>query len=234
VSVRCRPAETATSSHKRRLAAALPPKPPPEPAPEPEPEPQPQPEPKPKPKPPELVPPPPAPLTPPVSIEHRWQFLLGAGGDLSNGALAPTLLTGASYGAEVSGFAVSARALITLPRKQPLDPGQVSWRRWPLGVGPTLRLETPTLALALSAGPAVAWLHLAGDSFDHDTSQDGAAWGGFAEVLVSGKGRPFTPFAAFVAQFYPKDTEVYVTRLAQRWVLPPLSLSITVGARFVP
>jgi hypothetical protein len=212
------------------FAGALPPKPEPEPEPEPEPDPKPEPEPEPA-KPAARPPPPPA---PPAPVGHRWQLLLGLGGELSDGALAPTLLTGASYGAELSGLAVSARVLVTLPRKQPLDPGQVSWRRWPLSVGPTLRLATPTLALALSAGPAVAWLHLEGHSFDHVSSQDGPSWGGFAEAVVSGKGRPFTPFGAFVAHFYPKETEAYVARLVQRWVLPPLSLTVTVGARFSP
>jgi hypothetical protein len=212
------------------FAAALPPKP------EPEPKPEPKPESKPEPKP-QLQPIKPAPLpaaTPPAPAPHRWQFSLGVGGDLSNAALAPALLAGASYGAQGSGFAVSARVVITLARTQPLDPGQVSWRRWPLSLGPTLRLDTPTLALALSAGPAVAWLRLRGDSFDHVSTQDGASWGGFGEAVVSGKGRPFTPFGAFTAHFYPKETEAYVMGLAQRWVLPPLSLNITVGARFAP
>ena len=215
------------------FAGALPSRPEPSP-PAPEPNPPPAPEPEPARPPPKPAPPPPVLPNLPVPAKHRLHFLLGVGGDLSNGALAPTLLTGASYGAEVSGLAVSARALITLPREQPLGPGQISWRRWPLSLGPTMRLDTPTLALALSAGPALAWLHLGGDSFDHVTTQDGAAWAGFAEVLVSGKGRPVTPFGTFTAHFYPKETEAYVTRLARRWVLPPLSLTITVGARFVP
>jgi hypothetical protein len=160
--------------------------------------------------------------------------LLGVGGDLSNGALAPALLAGASYGAAVSGLAVSARVVVTPPRAQPLDPGHIGWRRWPLSLGPTLRLDTPTLALALSAGPAVAWLRLRGDSFDRVSTQDGASWGAFGEAMLSGKGRPFTAFGAFTTHFYPKETEAYVTRLVQRWVLPPLSLTITVGARLAP
>ena len=207
------------------FAGALPP-PKPEPAPEPEPA---------KPTPP--APPPPAPPPPaaaPVPATHRWHTQLGVGGELSDGALVPALSAGASYGAEVSGLALSVRALITLPREQSLDPGQIVWRRWPLGLGPTLRLVSPTLAFAASAGPAVAWLHLEGDSFDHVSTQDGAQWGGFAEAVVAGRGRPFTPFGAFIAHYYPKETEAYVTRLALHWVLPPLSLSLTVGVRFTP
>ncbi len=209
------------------FAGALPP-----PKPEPAPEPEPKPTPAPKPEPPR--PPPTPPVVSKRLPKHRWQTQLGVGGELSNGTLVPALLAGASYGAEASGLALSARALITLPRNQPLEPGQIVWRRWPLGIGPTLRLASPTLAFAASAGPAVAWLHLEGDSFDQVSTENGAMWGGFAEAVLAGRGRPFTPFGAFVAYIYPKETEVYVARLAQLWVLPPLSLSLTVGARFTP
>jgi hypothetical protein len=128
---------------------------------------------------------------------------------------------------------VSGRALITLPREQQLTPGRIHWWRWPLGIGPTLRLATPSLALAASVGAAVAWLHLEGESFDHVSTQNGAMWGGFAEAVLAGRGRPFTPFGAFIAHFYPKETNAYVTG-GQTWPLPALSLSLTVGVRFTP
>jgi hypothetical protein len=156
------------------------------------------------------------------------------GGDLTRGALSPALLVGASYGAELTGFALSARGLLTLPRDQPLEPGQVSWRRWPLGIGPTVRLASSSVAFAFSAGPAAAWLHLRGDSFDHVSEQDGLVWGGFGEVLVSGRAHPFTPFGALNLQFYPGNTTAYVGGLDLQWDLPPLSAMLVVGARLAP
>jgi hypothetical protein len=159
---------------------------------------------------------------------------LGLGGDLASGALSPALLLGASYGAELTGFALSARALLTLPRDEPLDPGQVGWRRWPLGIGPTVRLASSSVAFAFSAGPAAAWLHLGGDSYDHVSDQDGLVWGGFGEVLVSGRGYPFTPFGALNVQFYPGNTTAYVSGLNLEWDLPPLSATLVVGVRLSP
>lgn len=217
-----------TDVHPDFAGALPPPQPEPEPASMPEPEPEPaQPA---QPAPTSVA----APSSPPAPPAHRWHLTLGGGGDLSNGALVPALLLGASYGAQVTGLALSARALFTLPRDQRLEPGQVTWRRWPLALGPTLRLATPVLAFAVSAGAAVAWLHMAGDSFDRVSSQGGAVWGGFAEALVSGRGRPLTAFAAFNAQLYPAETRAYVIGLPQSWVLPPLSLTLSVGVRFSP
>jgi hypothetical protein len=183
---------------------------------------------------------PPPPVTPRPAARaaaHRLHVGVGVGGDLVQGAaspLSPAAWLGAAYGAEVTGFAVSVRALFTLSRDEPLGPGQVRWRRWPLGIGPTLRLATTNTAFAFSAGPAVAWLHLGGDSFDRSTAQDGLLWGGFAEAQVSGPSRPLTPFGAVSVQLYPGNTTAYVSGLDLQWELPALSASLIVGARLSP
>jgi len=206
------------------FAGALPP---------PEPPPPPEPEPKLPPSPPPPEPPLPLPPPPRQPPEHQLHLTLGVGGDLASG-IAPAVFLGGSYGAELSGFAVSARAMLTLSRSQELGPGKISWRRWPLGVGPTLRLATPNVAMAFSAGPAVAWLQLGGDSFDSVRDQNVAAWGGFAEALVSGRGHPFTPFGALDLQFYPGNTTAYVSGVDLRWPVPSVSVSVVVGARLAP
>lgn len=190
-------------------------------------------------------PPPPRPASPPAAPppapppaagapQRRLHVLAGLGGDLTSGALAPALLLGASFGAEVSGLALSARALLTLAREEPLGPGQVSWRRWPVGIGPSLRLATGTWAFSLSAGPAAAWLVLGGDSFDRVATQNGLAWGGFGELLVSGRAYPFAPFGAVNVQLYPGNTTAYVSGLDLSWDLPPLSATVIVGVRLAP
>lgn len=179
--------------------------------------------------------PPPAPPPRAASAaQRRLHVVAGLGGDLTDGALSPALLLGASFGAEVSGLALSARALLTLPREEPLGPGQVSWRRWPLGIGPSLRLASGTWAFSLSAGPAAAWLGLGGDSFDRVVDQNGLVWGGFGELLVSGRAYPFAPFGALNVQLYPGNTTAYVSGLDLSWDLPPLSATLIVGARLAP
>ena len=160
--------------------------------------------------------------------------MLGAGGELAGGALAPAAVLGASYGAERTGFAVSARALVTASRDEPLEPGRVSWRRWPLAVGPTLRLATSSVVLAFSAGPAVGWLHLGGDAFDRVSARDGVVWGGFAEALVSGQARPLTLFGALSAQVYPGKTTAYVSGLELQWDLPKAAVSVALGVQLSP
>jgi hypothetical protein len=196
-----------------------------------------------QPEPPPPPPPPPATARAPAAAppppagsaaQRRLHVLGGLGGDLTGGALSPALLLGASFGAEVSGVALSARALLTLPRQEPLGPGQVTWRRWPLGIGPSLRLATGTWAFSLSAGPAAAWLGLGGDSFDRVADQNGLVWGGFGELLVSGRAHPFAPFGALNVQFYPGNTTAYVSGLDLSWDLPPLSATLIVGARLAP
>jgi hypothetical protein len=177
------------------------------------------------------------PLPPPAAaptVRRRLHVVAGLGGDLTNGELSPALLLGASFGAEVSGLAVSARALVTLTREQPLEPGLVTWRRWPLGIGPSLRLATSAWALSLSAGPAMAWLRLGGESYDRVAEANGLVWGGFGEVLVSGRGYLFAPFGALSVQYYPANTTAYVGGSDLSWDLPKLSATVVVGARLAP
>jgi hypothetical protein len=208
------------------FAGALP-SPPPEPPPPPPPEPAKPPSPPP--------PPPPAPAPPPPApAQHHLHLALGVGGDLTNEALSPALLLGASYGAEQTGLAVTLRAVLTLSRDEPLGPGQVTWRRWPVGIGPTLRLATKHADFAFSAGPGVAWLHLGGGSFDHVAEQNGLVWGGFGELLASGRARPLAPLAALNVQFYPANTEAYVSGLDLKWALPAFSATLVMGARLSP
>lgn len=207
------------------FAGALPPPelPPAPPAPEPEPA-----------KPPPPPEPSPPPLPRPVAPEHHLHLALGVGGDVSNGLLSPALLLGVSYGAEQTGFALTARGLLTMSRDQPLGPGKVSWRRWPVGVGPTLRLATQHVDFAFSAGPALAWLRVGGDSFDRVATQSGFVGGGFGELLASGRARPLTVFGALNVQFYPATTTARVSGLDLQWDLPALSSTLVVGARFSP
>lgn len=211
------------------FAGALPPPPP-----EPEPEPTAAPEP---PPPPALAPPPAAPSPPPRRLpppQHRFHLVGAVGADLAGSSLTPALLLGASFGSEPRGWGISVRALATLPRDEPLGPGQVAWSRWPLELGPTLRLSSANLAFAVSGGISAAWLRLGGDSFDEVSDQSAVSWGGFAEVLVSDRRTPLGLMGALNAQFYPGNTEAYVSGLNQKWPLPPLSLTLVVGGRLAP
>lgn len=207
------------------FAGALPLAAPAEPAPPPEPEPAPAP-----PKP--VAKPPPAPARSVVPAPNAWDLALGIGSDLSGGQ--PTLggYFGVGYGARVRGFGVTAMIAPSLSRTEPLGPGFVEWRRWPLGVGPSFRLATAGVAWDLSAGPALAWLHLDGTSFTRTSPRDAATWGGFLNLRVAGRGQHWGVFGLLDAQLYPA-TSASVLNVGE-YPLPPFGLSLAVGVRFSP
>jgi hypothetical protein len=207
------------------FAGALPPPPAPQPEPEPEPEPAPTPAPRIK------TPPPPAPA--PIITPRSWDFAFGIGGDYSGAQAALAGFVGAGYLARERGVGVSAMVMPMLSRQHSLGPGTVDWRRWPLGVGPALRLGVAGAAVDASAGPALAWLHFAGDHFDANDVRDGVAWGGFLNLRVSSRADRWGVFGLLDAQVYPAVT-VAARDVQQEWSLPPLSLALVVGARFSP
>jgi hypothetical protein len=201
-----------------------------------EPEPQPEPSaaappPKPKPAPPRRPPPPP----PATSRTLRgWDLGLGLGSDLTGGRFTVALPLTVGYGSVTSGFGVSAMTIVTPSRQSPLPPGQVSWRRWPLGVGPNLRVGGLRLAWDFNPGVAVGWLHVAGSNFDHNSPKDGLDFGGYFNVRVSSRGRHWGIFGLADAQFYPGGANVYVTGITPTWTVPGLSLALAVGIDFSP
>jgi hypothetical protein len=212
------------------FAGALPERAPePEPEPEPEPAPAPPPKPKPKPEPEQRAAPPPSPPTP-----RTWDLALGVGSDLSGGHFTLALPLTVGYVAVVDGFGVSAMTIATPSRQEPLGPGQVNWRRWPFGVGPSLRVGSPGLAWDLSLGGALGWLHLAGTNFDHTSQKNGVVWGGYLNFRVSSRGPHWGIFALADAQFYPGEARVSVTGIRESWPVPPLSLALAVGVDFSP
>jgi hypothetical protein len=214
------------------FAGALPEPPPPaEPAPEPEPGPEPPPPParKPQRQAPPQPPPPPTPSTP-----HGWDFALGVGADLSGAKLAVAAPLSISYGAVTRGFGASFLAIATPPREQPFGPGQISWWRWPFGVGPSFRLTAANLAWELSAGPALGWLRAQGAGYDHNFTKGGTDWGGYLSLRASSRGQHWGLFGLANAQIYPADTSVSVSGVGGSWPVPRFSLGLAVGARFSP
>jgi hypothetical protein len=206
------------------FAGALPPaeaSPPPEPKPEPVVVPPPK-------------PPPPKPAAPPAVARNAWELALGIGSDLSAGQ--PTLAgyLGGRYGARADGFGLTAIVVPTLSRREPLDSGAAVWRRWPFGVGPDLRLTTGGAAWDVNAGPALAWLHLTSTGLPRTSPKNGVTWGGFLNLRVASRGRPWGVFGLLNLQVYPAQTSVYATNVAQRYALPSFGLGLAVGVILSP
>lgn len=168
------------------------------------------------------------------STRLRWDLALGVGGDLTGGRF--TVALPATLGCELldTGFGVQVMTIVTPSRHDPLFTGQVGWRRWPLGVGPTWRTGGPRLTGELSPGVALGWLHVAGQHFDHNVSRDAVAWGGYFNARVSSRGRHWGVFGLADAQFYPMKADVYVSGVQPAWPVPRWSLVLAAGVDFSP
>ncbi len=169
---------------------------------------------------------------------RAWDLALGIGGDLAGGE--PTLAgyLGVGYGARADGWGGTLIFAPALPRSESFGPGpgSVQWRRWPVGIGPSLRLAQGSLDWDFNAGPALAWLHFAASSFQHNNPpKNGATWGGFLNVRVASRARPFGVFGLLDAQLYPKRASAFATNVSpSEYVLPVWGLNLAVGVRFSP
>jgi hypothetical protein len=213
------------------FAGALPP---PAPAAEPAPLPTPQPPPpKPPTPPPQAASPPPrAPPPPP----RRWEISLGLGSDITSSGLALAGVLGVAYVPTRQGFGLNATALVSLPQQEQLGPGFVDWRRWPLGVGPSLRIGDRNVGWDFGIGPTLAWLHLAGSNFDRPSSKDDVWVGGFLNARLSTRGQRWGLFGLVEAQFYPGDKRAHASQADSDWSapLPGLVVDVLVGGWLAP
>jgi len=182
------------------------------------------------------APPPPAASPAPRAPPSRpWQLGLGLGADISeSGPAAAGYLVG-SYAPVTQGWGVTGFVGATSFREQQLGPGYVDWWRWPLGVGPSFRVTTGSVAWDASAGPVLGWLHFTGSNFDHTSGQDGLAWGGFLNLRASSRGRAGM-FGLVSAQLYPGDFAAQATGLDGPWLapVPKLSVGLALGAWLAP
>jgi len=218
------------------FAGALPPAPAPAPVAEPVPEPEPTAAPPPAtpPRVPVAAPAPAAP--PPPSPPRHFDLALGAGADLvSSGSFALAGVLVAGY-LPPRGIGLSGFAAVSWPRQERLGPGTVDWRRWPVGVGPSLRVATSGIAWDVSVGPALGWLHFSGSKFQRSSSQDGFEWGGFLDLRVASRGRHSGVFGLGNVQLFPGNYGASANGLGGPWFarVPSFSFVLAAGAWLSP
>lgn len=179
---------------------------------------------------------PPPPRAPRPAPSRRFEVGVGLGPDLSDGSFVPTALVVGGYAPVASGFGVGGLLGASLSRQLPLGLGQVAWRRWPFGIGPSYRAATSSVSFEVNAGPALAWLHLDGSNFPRNSSQDGVEWGGYLQLRAASRGARWGVFGAASAQYYPLDSGAYAS-LPDGALLAPVprfSLGLVVGAWLAP
>jgi hypothetical protein len=176
--------------------------------------------------------------TPPAArvapAARAWDLALGIGADLAAGEPALSGYFGVGYGARGTGWGGTLMLAPALTRTETLGPGLARWRRWPVGVGPSLRLAQSSVDWDFNAGPALAWLHFAATGFQHNNPpRNGASWGGFVNVRVASRARPWGVFGLLDAQLYPLRATAVATNVSD-YDLPLWGLSLAVGVRFSP
>lgn len=173
--------------------------------------------------------------SPRAPIPRHWEAGVALGADFSGGRFGPTGYLLASY-TPVQGLGLSAFLGASWFREERLGPGNVDWWRWPLGIGPTLRVVTGPVTWDASAGPALGWLHFAASNFDRTSGQDGFEPGAFLSLRVSSRGRRAGVFGLANAQLYPGDYAAEATGIDGPWFapVPRFSLGLALGAWLQP
>jgi hypothetical protein len=220
------------------FAGALPPAPPPEPAPvAPVPEPPP---PAPAPAPQLVAAPAPAPASSLPSPARRLELALGVGADLAvadaaEATFAASAVLVVDYAPPTRGWGLSGFTAAIWPRQLPLGPGLVDWWRWPLGIGPSLRLVAAGVRWDASAGPALGWLHFAASQFDRVSGQNGFEWGGFIRLRAASRGRAGV-FLQTDTRFFPRESGASATFQGGEWraPVPGFSLGLAAGGWLAP
>jgi hypothetical protein len=140
----------------------------------------------------------------------------------------------ASYAPERTGLGASAFAMLTLPAERSLGSGTVSSFRWPLGVGPLLRVQARRAFLDVSAGPMVGWLHVAGTGYSENRSANDAAAGAFGRARVGLRWSRFRPFleAGLLGWFGPATAVARAPEL--EFELPSFESFLVAGTAFAP
>jgi hypothetical protein len=174
----------------------------------------------------------PAPPKPaPRFMPHGVELSLGAGADWQGRKFAASAMVSAAFAPNAGGLGAFIWAALDTSRRESLGGGSVSWRRWPIGVGPSYRWQASRLRFDVSLGPALAWLRVRGVGFAPNYSQHAATWAGFGSVRLASRGRTGI-FALVNTVFYFGDSIAYAA--AAEYRLPPVSLSLFVGATASP
>lgn len=166
------------------------------------------------------------------SSSNRWAPGAGLGvGIDASGALTPLLSLTGTWAPSGFGWGAAATLILTGVREQALEPGAVRWWRWPLLLGPSLRLTPSGASVELSTGATFAWLHLRGRGFDPNRGADDVSFGSFAAVRLAASSGRWRPFVATTGLFWLRRATAQTNAEAGNETrLPSLDVLLTAGA----
>jgi len=150
---------------------------------------------------------------PPTARRKAGHFDIGAalGASISGDGVVPLGALGGRWMPEGMGLGGSLSASVSGSRSLDLSEGSVRYWRWPLLLGPALRLPLGAAFLDLQGGAALAWLHIEGVDFSGPNRQNALAAGGFASARVALSSGLLRPFAELSGLIWG-PTEAFVQR----------------------
>jgi hypothetical protein len=147
----------------------------------------------------------------------------------------PGVQVGVAWLSRDSGFGWALSAGISGERERTLGDGLVRWSRWPLTAGPVLRITSERLALELQAGPAVAWLRLAGSGFLGSAPHQDITYGAMAAVRLGWRASVLEPFIGVSPYFWLRPATAFVSGPAPlELTLPATEMWFVAGVAVAP
>jgi hypothetical protein len=178
-------------------------------------------------------PPPPPPARParPSPPSHQGRIGLGLGADFSGSKLVPLATLGLDWTPIRGGFGAFVSATISGQHSVTLSSGSVRYFRWPLQLGPLLRVPLAGSALDVKAGPVLAWLYLSGNGFASSSTRSAFVGGGFISTRIAITAQTFEPYAELGGLLFG-PSQAFVQRPADQVTatLPSFELYAAVGA----
>lgn len=155
--------------------------------------------------------------------ERRLASAAALGASVGRFGAVPSAQVGLAWIGPDSGFGLGLSLGVSGAREQVLGGGVVRWSRWPLSVGLLLRSATERAALEVQAGPAVAWLRLAGEGFAETASYQDLSYGGFAALRVGWRATALEPFIAVSSYLWLRRATAFVSGDAPRELNLPIA-----------
>ena len=168
---------------------------------------------------------------------HHLALSAALGGALGSSEFAPSASLGLSLDPGIQGLGVDLAAAWVAARSEPLAAHSVSWSRWPVFLGPYLRLVTRVGRFDLGAGGTLAWLRLEGRDFSPNVATSHAAFGSYAALRFLPRAGAWQPFVLVMPALWFGRATAFASGTngaAADATLPSIDLLFAAGMRFLP